>query len=197
MSNFISLLVYVFSGGVLFKVALKLSETHSRHMDSLEDDEVLEYIGSLLPLHAKGQVVGVDELFDVYITPEEEVAPTTEPLLEARCQLGLKEPEGFDTYHLDEEQRRIAEVILKSAGAEDSGGCRAFYTPEEWQDRGEDYGCDSVLIVVHDGGDLARAFNISYGDDETMGAVYEALKAAGFWSEACTCWYTAIYRDGE
>jgi hypothetical protein len=52
--------------------------------------------------------------------------------------------------------RNAAETIVKTArhrmGADASGGgCRAFYTPEEWKERGESYGLTAKLIVVHDG----------------------------------------------
>lgn len=98
-------------------------------------------------------------------------------------------PKDFDVWHLTDEQREIAQTILKAANAEYSGGCRAFYTPDEWKDKGEEYGLNSVLIVVHDGGDLSPVFGID-GDPRD---VWQALTAKGFWFEPCTCWYSAIY----
>lgn len=97
-----------------------------------------------------------------------------------------------------------------------TGGCKAFYSPEEWQDRKELYGTKSVLVVVYDGGDLRRFFNMDaaydssldykdflkgedrdlpkgfnmYGSVENM---QESLRIAGFFAEECTGWYAAIY----
>jgi hypothetical protein len=74
-----------------------------------------------------------------------------------------------------------------------TGGCRAFYSPKEWTERGEEYGCDSELVIVHDGGNVGDAF--SY-DSENYGMIEEMnilLKPLGVYSEPCTRWYTAIY----
>ena len=94
-------------------------------------------------------------------------------------------------------------ALLERDGSTITGGCRAFYTPAEWQERGEEYGLDSALIVVHDGGDLARYCNMNYECYRTSedapkrewDRMIDALNAAGFWSEQCTSWYTAIYRS--
>lgn len=94
---------------------------------------------------------------------------------------------------LSRQGRRAAQVIL---GALEqwyltyTGGCRAFYTPEEWLLRGERYGTGSLLVVVHDGGDIA-----SIMDD---GKLFESLQhllghRAGVYLEPCTCWYSAVY----
>lgn len=121
----------------------------------------------------------------------------------------------FSTDHLDEHQRKIAQVILDAAfGADEEdcasgGGCRAFYTPQEWEDRGEQYGQEAELIVVYDGGDLGYYFNMDRSYDMTCMAAeagfkpepyatYEkmrkALEAIGFYAEECTGWYSAIYK---
>ena len=77
-----------------------------------------------------------------------------------------------------------------------TGGCRAFYSPEEWEDRGELYGLKSKLIVVHDGGDLGRFFNYSEGDYAAIKRMADALMKKKLSAEACTGWYTAVYRLG-
>ncbi len=97
------------------------------------------------------------------------------------------------------EAGRLAVYIQQELGAllgkerPYDGGCRTFYSPEEWRARGEHYGRESCLIVVHDGGDYAYAFSHSYGDSVLMEAMREALDAEGYYAEACTGWYTAIY----
>ncbi len=86
-------------------------------------------------------------------------------------------------------------AFLRQKGALETGGCKSFYSPEEWKARGEQYGRDSLLIVVYDGGDLPPYFSLdhsapTYKRFEEMTA---ALEAAGFWWEECTGWYSAIY----
>lgn len=96
--------------------------------------------------------------------------------------------------------RVAADVVLRTAreicdgGEVFTGGCRAFYSPQEWRDRGEEYGLKAVLIVVHDGGGLARFFNYDYQDYGSIDKMDKALRECGVYAEACTCWYTAIYK---
>ena len=102
-------------------------------------------------------------------------------------------PEG-----LSDKGRKAAETLIelaKSLMGEDAsgGGCRAFYTPEEWADRGERYGLKAELIVVHDGGDLAPLLNLDYGAYNLFDKQCQALQAHGVYAEGCTGWYTAIY----
>lgn len=86
--------------------------------------------------------------------------------------------------------------ILRKYDALHTGGCRAFYSPQEWTDRGEEYGCESVLLVVHDGGDVARFFNHDYQMPGRMASMDAALADVGLYAQPCTTWYTAIYPVG-
>lgn len=100
----------------------------------------------------------------------------------------------FATDHLEtDEQRKIAETIIKTLpkGAS-GGGCQAFYTPQEWAERGE-YGKNSVLILCHDGGALAPYCNFDYMRYECIDQMNNALKAIGYYCEQCTSWYSAVY----
>jgi hypothetical protein len=74
-----------------------------------------------------------------------------------------------------------------------TGGCKAFYSPKEWREREEDYGCDSVLVVVHDGGDHGDAFSYDRENYKIIEKMNEVLKPLGLYSEQCTIWYSAIY----
>lgn len=74
-----------------------------------------------------------------------------------------------------------------------TGGCQTFYSPQEWAARGEDYGTTAELIVVYDGGDMAEFFEI---EGTFFTHMVDGLKKAGFHSEECTCWYSAIYKNG-
>lgn len=100
----------------------------------------------------------------------------------------------FATDHLNDEQKKIAGVMLEVAGKKASGGgCRAFYTPEEWIDRGESYGKESKLIVCHDGGDLAKFCNFDYQQYKAIDRMEKALAEIGYYVEQCTSWYSAVY----
>lgn len=104
--------------------------------------------------------------------------------------------QDFSTESLNRTQKKIAEVILKVVRETwpdaCGGGCRAFYSPREWRQRGEEYGTDSLLVVVHDGGDMAYFFDWMCESvlREKMDA---ALREVGYYAEQCTCWYSAIY----
>jgi len=89
---------------------------------------------------------------------------------------------------------KAAEAIVRLLGPDASGGgCRAFYSPEEWRERGETYGRKSLLVLVHDGGDLARHCNYDYGDYKAVERLAETLKPFDLYVEACTSWYSAVY----
>lgn len=95
--------------------------------------------------------------------------------------------------------RKAAEVIVALAvadGAASTGGGRSFYTLAEWKERGEEYGHQAELIVVHDGGDLAKYFNYDYCVYGAIERMDEALAKAGLHAGPCTSWYTAIYKEG-
>lgn len=103
----------------------------------------------------------------------------------------LKIPTG-----LSKRGRKAAQTILrvmKECEMTYTGGCKLFYTPAQWKERGETYGRESLLIVVHDGGDAAHFFNWDYGAFELMERMSNALNEVGCFAEQCTSWYTAIY----
>ena len=101
---------------------------------------------------------------------------------------------------LSEKGRKAAQTIrafMKKNGL-GTGGCKAFYSPKEWLSRGEDYGLDSELVVVYDGGDLYYVMNPHYADYPSVfyglqEELEEELKKAGVYSEACYGWHGAIY----
>ena len=112
----------------------------------------------------------------------------------------IKFNKDMSVEHLSENQKKIAMAILEGAtkimGSDyelSGGGCKTFYTPDEWIDRDEQYGTESALIIVHDGGDLAPCFNHAYTSWDHMESVCETLDEIGYFAEQCTSWYTAIY----
>lgn len=93
-----------------------------------------------------------------------------------------------------DETRKIHKAIVKVLGSDTyTGGCRAFYTPQEWRERGEKYGTESKLIVCHDGGALTAYFNYDYMDYPAIERMTNALADLGYFAQPCTSWYTAIY----
>jgi hypothetical protein len=104
----------------------------------------------------------------------------------------LNRPEGLSNLGNAAYDKIMA--FLTERGLINTGGCKAFYSPKEWADRGEDYGTDSELIVVHDGGDHAYAFSWSQGQYDLIDAMVENLNPLGVYSEQCTSWYSAVYK---
>jgi len=101
-----------------------------------------------------------------------------------QCPKGLTR-KGRAAYH-------VIIGILRRAKLLHTGGCRAFYSPKEWRDRGEAYGTKSELVVVYDGGDVRELFEPEYGP-QLSEELWSKLKEKGLWYEPCTCWYSAIY----
>ena len=81
--------------------------------------------------------------------------------------------------------REAAEIILAEAsvlGFTGEGSSRMFYSNAEWRERGERYGRNADLIVVH--------------DDTGMLGVLRAAKAElerkGFYCEGAETWYSIV-----
>tara|TARA_Y100000034_G_scaffold59657_1_gene72535 strand:+ start:12854 stop:13213 length:360 start_codon:yes stop_codon:yes gene_type:complete len=73
-----------------------------------------------------------------------------------------------------------------------TGGCKTFYTPAEWDERGESYGGASELVFVYDGGDLYSIMSNEFGFD-LSNELQQNLNDIGVFAECCTSWYSAIY----
>lgn len=85
--------------------------------------------------------------------------------------------------------------FLKANELTDTGGCKVFYSPKQWREKGERYGIGSELIICYDGGDHARAFAYAYEAYSTMEALSNHLQPLGVFCEQCTGWYSAIYKE--
>jgi hypothetical protein len=104
----------------------------------------------------------------------------------------------FGTDHLNGKARGLANAIVRWLTARNGqapygGGCRAFYSAKEWRERGEDYGTTGVLVLVHDGGDLAPYCSWDYCQYAAMDDFRSFLEGRGYYVEQCTSWYSAIY----
>ena len=111
-------------------------------------------------------------------------------MLDVTANTDLAMPAGLDAK--GRLAHRIIAKFLRDEGLTYTGGCRAFYSPAEWSGRGEQYGTTSHLIVVYDGGDLRECMSLD-GSYKVYERLDQRLRAAGLYSEECTCWYTAIY----
>ena len=86
-------------------------------------------------------------------------------------------------------------AVLQKYDCARSGGCKVFYSPKEWKARGEQYGLKSQLIVVYDGGDHRRFFNMDEEEYKLWDEMHDALGKVGVYAEECTGWYAAVYES--
>lgn len=96
--------------------------------------------------------------------------------------------------------KKAARLILDFLLAErltGTCGCQAFYSPQKWKERGEEYGYDALLILVYDGGDITMCMDPAKGQHELVDRFWENLERNGFFIEPCTHWYSAIYVDKD
>lgn len=99
--------------------------------------------------------------------------------------------------------RRAAEIIRDYCSKHDLGpGERMFYTPEEWSERGEEYGTDSVLVVVHEACDAAIAISMdgayySNASYKHFGRLDQQLRSKGMYLEGMYSWCSAVYVDSD
>lgn len=105
---------------------------------------------------------------------------------------------------LGKRAHKVIVEVLRRHGMTYTGGCKAFWSPQEWKDRGESYGLLSELVVVYDGGDLVPFFcpeEDVLRERVPAHVLYErmreALEAVGLYWEQCTCWYSAIYEHPD
>lgn len=100
-------------------------------------------------------------------------------------------PEG-----LSREGQAAWEAIVTVLQAHDctfTGGGTAFYSPAAWRRRGEEYGLNSLLIVVYDGGDVRDGFDPYERPGQVHSDVVAALRGLGLYFECCTHWYSSVH----
>ncbi len=102
----------------------------------------------------------------------------------------------FRTDTLTGEALRLAVAIREFMRSEDAlynGGCRAFYSPDEWKERGEMFGTGSALILCHDGGELSYRCNWDKCRIEEIRRFDDFIYTLGYYVESLTGWYSALY----
>lgn len=99
---------------------------------------------------------------------------------EGLCELGQRAAEG------------IVRFLSEHDATEDLHGC--LYSPQEWTERGERFGRNSLLIITHDGGEHAGAFDPEQDWETGLNDdIYKHLRQLGFMTELCDSWYSAVY----
>lgn len=88
------------------------------------------------------------------------------------------------------------EVMYDTDKADILSDCQ-FYTPAQWAERGEEFGLNSQLVLVHDGGWMSYMLNLGH----EAYSLYDAFAARmqellpDYHFEQCTNWYSALYYD--
>ena len=90
--------------------------------------------------------------------------------------------------------KTIRAFMRKENPEANSGGGVTFYTPAEWKARGEQYGLNSVLVIAHDGGDMAAYCDYAQARFGSVERFARHLESHGYFIESCTCWYSAVYK---
>jgi len=104
----------------------------------------------------------------------------------------LQIPDGLSTWGLFA-AAAIYNFLLEEEALH-AGGCKMFYSPQEWRDRKEDHGVNAELIVCHDGGAHAPYFSLDCGRYSAHDRMDSFLRGLGLMMEQCTTWYSAIYK---
>lgn len=88
----------------------------------------------------------------------------------------------------------VLEAALKTlTKAPYTGGCRTFYTPEEWKEK-ENYELNNeLLFICHDGGEFADLCSYDRGQYGMMEEFSNYLNEHGYWMEQGSTWWTVVY----
>ena len=94
----------------------------------------------------------------------------------------------FDTAHLSGKAQKFANDICKMIAKKNKaepcgGGCKAFYTPDEFRRKAHRVPDEAILVLCYDGGDLRYYCNWSYADRTTTKKFNALLEKHGLKSE--------------
>lgn len=84
---------------------------------------------------------------------------------------------------------------MRALGEEGCGGCKAFYSPEEWtQVSGNPVSRAALMVICHDGGNMAPRFNLDYEQYKLYDSIDPMLRPRGLWRDHMTSVESRIYR---
>jgi hypothetical protein len=91
--------------------------------------------------------------------------------------------------------KAILTLLLTDDPQMSTGGCKVFYSPEEWRARGEQYGRESELVIAYDGGDHRPYFTLDAECYDMVERMNGMLSPLGLYTEECIGWYAAVYKS--
>jgi hypothetical protein len=87
--------------------------------------------------------------------------------------------------------------FAKAHGLVDSGGGKMFFTPKEWNARGQKYCGNSDLVVDYEGAAIQVATSLDAafysGSYALHNELYGVLNEIGVYMEEGTLWYSGVY----
>ena len=101
---------------------------------------------------------------------------------------------------LTEIANEAAQIIRRFCKSHDlQAGQRVFYSPDEWAARGEEYGTNSLLIVIHEASEagialsMDGAYEMNRGNYDLYEALRKELEKKHVYLEQATRWYSCLY----
>jgi hypothetical protein len=99
---------------------------------------------------------------------------------------------------LSRKARKLAFALAKLAKERNwNAGQKVFWSPKQWRDKGESYGRDAELVILHEGGAHAPFFSLDHAYNTRFYNQYEEqvrfLSEYGFWLEGLYTWSSAVY----
>lgn len=101
---------------------------------------------------------------------------------------------------LSRKARKLALAIVKLAKERNwYAGQKVFWSPKQWKDKGEHYGLNAELVILHECGDHAPFFSLDHssytGSYKQYDEQVKFLSGYGFYSEGLYTWSSAIYEN--
>ena len=101
----------------------------------------------------------------------------------------MRQEDDFDTTHLQGIAKIFAENVCRMIEKDNSarpygGGCKAFYSPDEWKEIGNNVPDECILVLCYDGGDLSHYCNYNYANINKIEKFTSLLQEHGLWTES-------------
>lgn len=103
------------------------------------------------------------------------------------CPDGLS-PEGVKAWGT------VVRLLQEKGNLHSGGHTHVFYSPAAWRAKGEVYGLDSELVILHDVGSHAAYFNYNYGNHSAIKCMRQALTEQGLYTKVFFDSNAAVYK---